>query len=160
MVTRSYHPFGETLSLHDAMSQLLEGSVVRPGLQLGWGGATAQTFPVNVWTTDNEVKVEALLPGVSQEDVQVDIDRGVLTIAAKRHGAESAAGQQWTLREIQPGQFTRSFSLPFPVEVDEVAANFADGVLTLTLPKAAAAKPRRIQIGDEQPAQIASGATA
>ena len=160
MSTRSITPFGEMLSLHDAMHQLLEGSVVRPGLQLGWGGATAQTFPVNVWTTADEVQVEALLPGVSQEDVQVDIDRGVLTIAAKRHGTAPAEGQQWYLHEIQPGQFTRAFSLPFPVEVDEVAATFANGVLTLTLPKAAAAKPRRIEIGGAQPAQLATGATA
>jgi HSP20 family protein len=160
MSTRSIKPFGEMLSLHDAMRQLLEGSVVRPGLQLGWGGATAQSFPINVWTTADEVQVEALLPGVRQEDVQVDLDRGVLTIAATRHGAEPAEGQQWYLREIQPGQYSRAFSLPFPVEVDAVAATFANGVLTLTLPKAAAAKPRRIQIGGAQPAQLASGATA
>ena len=106
------------------------------------------------------MKVEALLPGVSQEDVHVDIDRGVLTIAATRHGAEPVKGQQWYLHEIQPGQFTRSFSFPFPVEVDAVAATFADGVLTLTLPKAASAKPRRIAIGSGQRAHRATAATA
>ncbi len=158
MSTRSTTPFGEMLSLHDAMHQLLEGSVVRPGLQLGWGGATAQSFPVNVWTTTDAVRVEALLPGVRQEEVQVDIDRGVLTIAATRHGAEPAEGQQWYLREIQPGRFARALSLPFPVEVEGAAATVANGVLTLTLPKAEAAKPRRIPIGHEPREQLASGA--
>ncbi len=161
MATRTWDPFSEMFSLRDAMGQLMEESFVRPGA-LTTGGATQTTysFPLNVHGTNDELTVEALLPGVSPEDVQVDIDRGVLTIAATRHGAEPPAGQQWYLREIQPSQYSRAFSLPFPVEVDAVAATFANGVLTLTLPKAAAAKPRRIEIGGAQPAQIASGATA
>ena len=161
MATRTWDPFSEMFSLRDAMGQLMEESFVRPGaLKTGGATQTAYSFPLNVHGTNDELKVEALLPGVSPEDVQVDIDRGVLTIAATRHGAAPAEGQQWHLREIQPGQLTRAFSLPFPVEVEGVAAHFANGVLTLTLPKAAAAKPRRIAIGGEQPAPIESGATA
>ncbi len=151
MVNRSLSPFGEMLSLRDAMNQLLEGSFIRPGTMfLTTGGASAYSFPINVYQTGDDLKVEALLPGVSQEDLQVDIDRGVLTIAAKRHGWEPVEGQSWYVREIQPGQFTRSLSLPFPVEVERVAADFANGVLTLTLPKAEAAKPKRIQVGAGQ----------
>ncbi len=146
---RTWDPFGETLSLRDAMSQLLEGSVVRPGTMLG-GTAAAQSFPLNVRGTGDELKVEALLPGFSEEDVQVDIDRGVLMIAAKRHGWEQADGERWHLREFHPGEFTRSLSLPFPVDVEHASATFANGVLTLTLPKSEAARPRRIQIGGGQ----------
>lgn len=146
---RTWDPFSEMLSLRDAMGQLIEGSFVRPGI--GYAGAQAgYSFPINVHGTADELKIEALLPGVSQEDVNVDIDRGVLTITAKRHGAEVAKGEQWHLREFNPGQFARSLSLPFPVEVEQVSATFTNGVLTLTLPKAEAAKPRRIQIGGGQ----------
>ena len=162
MVSRYWSPFSEMVSLRDAMNQLLEGSFIRPGTFLG-AGATSYSFPLNVYQTQDELKVEALLPGVSEEDVQVDIHQGVLTIAAKRHGWEPTESQSWFVREIYPGQFTRSLSLPFPVEVDQVAAHFTNGVLTLTLPKAEVAKPKRIQIGTgTAPAQeqLAAGPTS
>ena len=148
MVNRTFNPVGEMLSLREAMNQLLEGSFIRPGTTLlAAGGSTAFSFPLNAWGTADELKVEALLPGVSQEDLQVEIDRGMLTITARRHGVEPGERQHWYVREIQPSRFSRSLSLPFPVEAEGVTADFANGVLTLSLPKAEAAKPRRIQIG-------------
>ena len=67
-VQRTWEPFSEMLSLRDAMGQLLEGSFVRPGT--GYAAAQAgYSFPLNVHGTANELQVEALLPGVSQEDV-------------------------------------------------------------------------------------------
>jgi len=145
---RSWDPFTEMLSLRDAMGQLLEGSVVRPGTLLG-GGVTGQAFPLNIRGTADELRVEALLPGISAEDVQVDIDRGVLTITAKRHGWAHVEGEQWHLREFNEGQFSRSLSLPFPVEAERATSTFTNGVLTLRLPKAETAKPRRIPIGGQ-----------
>jgi HSP20 family protein len=147
---RTWDPLSEMLSLRDAMGQLLESSFVRPGTGYGGPSQAGYSFPINVHGTADVLKVEALLPGVSQEDVNVDLDRGVLTISAKRHGPEVGQGEQWHLREFNPGQFARSLSLPFPVEIDQVGATFTNGVLTLTLPKAEAAKPRRIQIGQGQ----------
>lgn len=162
MVNRSLNRFNEVLSLREAMNQLLEGSFVRPGTTLSTtGGANVHSFLLNVYQAGDELKVEALLPGVSQEDVQVEIDGGVLTIAAKRQGWEPAEGQSWYVREIVPARFSRALTLPFPVEVEHVAADFANGVLTLTLPKAEAAKPKRIQIGAGQSLeQIADGQTS
>src|SRR4051794_38502749 len=135
---RTWDPFSEMRSLRDAMGQLLESSVIRPGH--GYSGSTqaSYSFPLNVHGTRDRLTVEALLPGVSEEDVNVDLDRGVLTISAKRHGPAVGQGEQWHLREFNPGQFARSLSLPFPVETDQVNATFANGVLTLTLPKAEA----------------------
>ena len=144
MATRVWNPWQEMFSLQEAMNQFFENPSAR---YHAVGGASTVTFPINVYGTTNELKIEALLPGVSQEDVQIDIDRGVLTIAAKRHGWEPGEGHNWHVREITSGQFTRSLSLPFPVEVERAQAQFANGVLTLTLPKAEAAKPKRIQIG-------------
>lgn len=152
MATRAWNPWGEMVTLREAMNQLMEDSFIRPGATVrAASGAGSFSFPMNVYGTADELKVEALLPGVSPEDVQVDLDRGVLTIAAKRHGWEASEGQTWFAREIQPGQFSRSLTLPFPVEVEQANANFTNGVLTLTLPKAAAAKPKRIQVGSGQP---------
>ena len=148
---RGWEPFSEMVSLRDAMAQLMEGSVIRPGtFALNAATQMASSFPINVHGTADELKVEALLPGISEEDLRVDIDRGVLTISAKRQGQAPVKGEQWHLREFNPGEFGRSLSLPFPVEADQATASFTNGVLTLVLPKAEAAKPRRIQIGGGQ----------
>jgi HSP20 family protein len=151
----TWDPFTEMLSLRDAMGQLLEGSVVRPGTLLG--AATSHAFPLNIHSTADALQVEALLPGIGEEDVQVDIDRGVLTIAAQRQGWDHPEGEQWYLREFNEGRYTRSLSLPFPVDVERATSTLANGVLTLTLPKAEAARPRRIQIGGGQPQQEQRG---
>lgn len=159
MATYTWNPFTEMRTLRDAMTQLMEDSFVRPGAS-GVGAAQASySFPLNIHGTPDELKVEALLPGVAEEDVQVDIDCGVLTVAAKRHTWHQAEGEQWYLREFNPGTFSRSLSLPFPVEVERAHASFTNGVLTLTLPKAEAAKPKRIQIGTgREQKQLASKA--
>src|SRR5918912_3910788 len=96
-ITR-WNPVAEMLSLRDAMSQLLEGSFVRPGFAFG-GLTGAAGFPVNVYRAGDDLKVQALLPGISPEDVDVSVDQGVLTIAAKRHGWEPAEGQRAYVRE-------------------------------------------------------------
>ena len=151
-----WNPIGEMTSLRDAMNQLLEGSFVRPG----FGSIGAASFPVNFYRAGETLKVEALLPGVSPEDVDVNVHQGELTIAARRPGWEPRDGERWYLREIFAGEFTRSFSLPFPVDVEHVTADYANGVLTLTLPVAEAAKPKKIPIGSGRREQPASGTQA
>ena len=156
MASRTWNPFTEMYSLRDAMSQLMEDSFVRPGGAAIGVAQASYSFPLNIHGTPDELRFEALLPGVSEEDVRVDLDRGVLTIAASRHAWEHREGEQVYLREFNQGQFSRSLALPFPVEAERATASFSNGVLTLTLPKAEAAKPRTIRIGgghhEQQPA--------
>lgn len=159
MAINSLNPWTEMLSLRDAMNQLLEGSVIRPGTTLTGGGRGPSSFPLNVYVAGDDLAVEALLPGVSEEDLQVTVERGALTIAATRRGWGQGE-RTWYLREFQPGQFSRAFALPFPVDADQETAHFADGVLTLTLPKAAEARPRRIQVNAGHQKQLASTATS
>ena len=156
---RTWHPFTEMMSLRDAMGQLMEESFVRPGMAASSTAQASYSFPLNIHGSPDELKVEALLPGVSEEDLRVDVDRGVLTITARRHAWEHREGDQWYLREFNPGQFSRSLALPFPVEADRATASFSNGVLTLTLPKAEAAKPKSIRIGtgEHRQEQLSSG---
>ena len=158
MANRTWNPFNEMLTLRDAMSQLMEDSFVRPGASAVGAAQASYSFPLNIHGTSDELRIEALLPGISEEDVRVDIDRGVLTIAAKRHAWEQTEGEQWYLREFNPGGFSRSLSLPFPVEAERATATFSNGVLTLTLPKAEAARPKSIKIGTRQQQQLAAKA--
>ena len=159
---RTWHPFTEMMSLRDAMGQLMEESFVRPGTAASGAARGSYSFPLNIHGTPDELRIEALLPGISEEDLRVDVDRGVLTIAARRHAWEHREGEQWYLREFNPGVFSRSLALPFPVEPDRATATFSNGMLTLTLPKAEAAKPKSIRIGAgrQQGEQLSSGGQA
>jgi HSP20 family protein len=144
------------LSLRDAMDQLFDTHALRPEYGLGLHTPTLAQMPLNVYEMDDALHVEALLPGISEEDVNVAIDRGVLTVGAKRHDARQE-GQRWHVNEFGAGEFTRALSLPYPVDAERVTAQFTNGVLSLTLPKAESAKPRRIAIGGGQQAQLGGG---
>ena len=149
MVNRPRGSLEEMLGLREAMHQLLADSILHPSTTLRTTGTgLVSSFPLNVYETAEVLKVVALLPGVNPDDVQVTIEPGRLTIAAHRQGwePEGQEGLRWHVREIQAADFTRTLSIPFPVEVEQATADFAYGVLLLTLPKAAAAKPKRIQI--------------
>jgi HSP20 family protein len=101
--------------------------------------------PVNVWQDETSLYVEAELPGYSMDDIDVSILENRLTISGKRE-------LQWpeqasVLRqERRTGEFNRTFTLPIEIDSEKVQASFEHGVLTITLPKAAAAQPRKIQV--------------
>lgn len=139
-----WNPLAAMTTPRDAMNQFLAESVVQPGFTLR-SGATA-SFPVNLYRVGDTLKVEALLPGLAPEDVDVNLHQGVLTVAARRRGREPREGERVYVREIVGGEFVRSFTLPMPVDAERVTADFAGGILTLTLPVAEAAKPKKIQI--------------
>jgi hypothetical protein len=105
MATRAWNPWSEVVTLREAMNQLMEDSFIRPGAAVRGATNTGTfSFPLNVYGTADELKVEALLPGVSPEDVQIDLDRGVLTIAPRLGGRRRPAlvPARGPARPIQP----------------------------------------------------------
>jgi HSP20 family protein len=106
------------------------------------------TPPADIRETGEELVVELDLPGVKAEDVDVHFDRGELTIRAKGPGFPTAA-RSWLALEYQPGDYERSFRLSPELDVSRVSAELKNGVLTLRLPKADAAKLRRIAVKGE-----------
>jgi HSP20 family protein len=145
MAFELWDPFRDAVSLRDAMNSLLQESFVRPGTPQGAGSAV--TLPVDVAENDNEFVVKASLPGVKPDDVQITIQGDSVTIRGKSHSAEERQGERWHVRERRHGAFQRSLTLGTPVDADKAAADYEHGVLTLTLPKAEASKPRQIKIG-------------
>jgi HSP20 family protein len=106
----------------------------------------ATPFPaVNVWQSESEVFAEAEIPGVKGEDLDISVVGNELTVKGTRQpmADEQAAFHR---RERGVGAFARVIRLPVDVDPDKVQASLRDGVLTVTLPKAEAAKPRRISI--------------
>ncbi|HEX5444742.1 MAG TPA: Hsp20/alpha crystallin family protein [Pirellulales bacterium] len=103
-------------------------------------------FPaLNVWERGEELYVEAELPGLKVDDVDISVVGGELVIQGKRMDLEEQ-NAVYHRRERGVGEFYRALRLPIEVNVNKIEAKLADGVLLITLPKAEAAKPRRIQV--------------
>jgi HSP20 family protein len=100
--------------------------------------------PVNVWEEGDNLLVEAELPGVKGEDLDISVVGDELTIKGRRTGGED--GVTYHRRERTAGEFARVLRLPVDVDADGVNAALNEGVLLITLPKSEAAKPRRIQV--------------
>jgi len=101
--------------------------------------------PLNVWEDGETLKIEAEVPGVKIEDIEVAFDNGELTLKGEKK-FEAKENTPLHRRERVYGSFTRTLTLPWEVKADQVTAELKDGVLTVTLPKAEAAKPRKVAI--------------
>lgn len=136
------------LTLSQVMDEATNGSVSdaivesRPRIQL-W------IPPVDIYETENAFMIEADLPGVHEENVDIQFDRNTLTISGTR-GATLPAKDKARLRvfsaERLSGTFSRSVRLPDHVDAEKIEANFSSGVLTVQVPKAAGALPRKIAV--------------
>ena len=98
---------------------------------------------VDIYESDDRLTLVADLPGVAKDHLTLGIEQGILTIEALAQSAGAAGG---IYREFGTTGYSRRFQLPDILEFDKVAAELRDGVLTVTLPKAAAARPRRIPV--------------
>ncbi len=142
-LTRRTSPFGELLSLRQAMDRLFEDSYVRPS---GLRAAEDQTLPLDIYATEDALVVKAALPGVKPQDVEITVSGDMLTISGTFNEEREQKGEQYLFQELRRGRFTRSVSLPADLDRDAATANFEDGLLTLTIPKAEETKPRQIRI--------------
>jgi HSP20 family protein len=156
IIRRAPSPFGDLLSLRQAMDRLFEESFVRPGVTWGEGGLV----PMDVYATDDDFVLEANLPGVKPEEVDITVENNTLTISGEAHSSRKEEEGATILQEIRRGRFTRTLTLPAGLEPDKAKATFEDGVLTLRIPKAEQVKPRQIKItsgnGHDKPARIES----
>jgi HSP20 family protein len=106
---------------------------------------------IDLYQTDKEVVVKAVLPGVKADDVQINLTGEVLTIRGETNQEEEKKDKSWHIREQRWGAFERSVRLPSDVMSDQATADFENGILTITLPKAAEAKPKTITINANKP---------
>ena len=134
--------FGDLLSLRQAMDRLFEESFVNPRT---WQFGEGQLVPVDVYATNDEIVVEAILPGVKPEEVDITMEGNALTLAGDTSSAMPDR-DSLLLQEIRRGRFVRTLTLPEGLEPDKATATFEDGVLTLRIPKAEQVKPRQIKI--------------
>ena len=110
---------------------------------------SALTFPVDVAETDEHLVVKAALPGIKPDDVDISVNDGVLTVKGETKSEETSEAENYHRREIRFGAFYREIPLPAQVNDDKAEAEFTDGVLTVTLPKAEQARPKQIKVKSE-----------
>jgi HSP20 family protein len=101
---------------------------------------------VDIYEDQNGIKLEADLPGVKPEDFKLSIENYKLTLSGERKFDQEKQGDNWHRIERSYGNFTRTFTLPSTVNIEEVKAEFKDGVLNITLPKREEVKARQIQV--------------
>lgn len=140
-----YNPFSEMVSLRQAMDRLFEDSVVKTA---GYPSDFTETLAprVDIYQTQDAVKVKAVLPGLNSDDVSVDINENVLTLKGEFKNEEEAKDGDYLYQERRYGNFCRSFTLPNGIKIDKADAVMEDGILTISIPKAEEAKPRTIKI--------------
>ena len=106
-----------------------------------------RTFPaVNIWANENSAVVTAELPGLENKDIKLSVVDQNVVIEGVRCEEPLKEGENFHRQERKCGDFKRTIQLPFPVNADKVAANFKNGVLKVTLPRAEADKPKKITI--------------
>jgi HSP20 family protein len=145
-ISRRPSPFGELVSLRQAMDRLFEDSFVRSRGPFSGAFADGAALPLDVSTTPDALIVEAALPGARPDDVDITVEDGTLTIRATTAGERQETEGDYLVREIRRGEFSRSISLPSGLEADRAEASFENGVLSLRIPKAEQVKPRQIRI--------------
>ena len=145
MYARSLFPrdvFAELDRLQREMQQSFDTGPSIRGLTRGYPA-------LNVGGTPTSVEIYAFAPGIEPAKVEVHLDRGVLTLAGERAAAAPAASDEKTtlhLNERFAGRFRRVISLPDDIDPQAVSASYRDGVLHVSIPRKAAAQPRRIEV--------------
>jgi HSP20 family protein len=139
-----WEPFREMVSIRDMLDRFIEdsfGGMARPFDADGF-----MTQPVNMYQTDDDVVVKAALPGFKPEEINLSVTGDVLTLRGESTGDSEVDQATYHLRERRYGAFSRNFRLPSAVVADKAKAEFENGVLTLTLPKAEEVKPKTITL--------------
>jgi HSP20 family protein len=141
MAINRWDPFVETTSLRDAMSRLFEESVIRPSAGLNGRGGGAL---LDVYEEGESYVIEVAVPGVAPDSVDVSVLGNSVTIRGEWPARPE--GRNYLHAERGGGRFERTITLPTELEPNKASAAAEHGVLRLTLPKAEAARPKRIQL--------------
>ena len=138
-----WEPAREMMTLREAMDRLFDDAFTRP---LSLAGNNWSIPAVDMYQTDNEVVVKAALPGIKADEVQINVTGEVLTLKGETKQESETKEKAYHIREQRWGSFERSLVLPTEVVADKAKADFENGILTITLPKAEEVKPKTISI--------------
>ena len=140
---RTLTGFRGTPTLQDQINRLFNDTLEHAGQE---SNLTAWAPAVDIYETPNELVVKADLPDVNEKDIDVRVENNLLTIRGERKFEKSVSEENFLRVERTYGAFSRSFSLPNTVNAEAIAAEYKNGVLTVTLPKREESKPRQVKV--------------
>jgi HSP20 family protein len=140
-----WEPFGDLPDLREELERLF-GRGVGPWKRLTGNGQGAWMPSVDIVEEKDRILVRADLPGMKREDVEVDVDEGVLTIRGERKSETETKDAKAYRVERSYGSFLRSFTLPAGVDESRISASYKDGVLEIALPRAEGAKAKKVKV--------------
>ncbi|HKU21940.1 MAG TPA: Hsp20/alpha crystallin family protein [Terriglobales bacterium] len=144
MLTR-WDPFRELSTIQDRMNRLFQDAYSptrEEGLSTGAFAPLA-----DVYEDENHVTLKLEVPGIDEKDLDIRVENNNLIIKGERKFEKEEKEENFRRVERQYGTFVRSFALPSIVDTDNINANYDKGVLTISMPKRAEAKPKQIQVG-------------
>ena len=146
-----WEPFRELNTLQNEMNRLFNTVFDTPSGGTGNGGTMRRWLPaMDLVETDDHFVLRADLPGMSEDDVKIELEDNTLTVSGERKAEHESKGEGFYRVERASGSFARSLTLPQGVDAEAVAASFDRGVLEVRIPKPEQRKPRRIEIGAGQ----------
>ena len=140
-----WEPLRDLLASQREFDRLFRGAF-SPALSEGELSTRTWAPPVDIYENGDSLVLKAELPGINPDEVEIRVEDNTLYLKGERKFEKEVKEQNYHRVERSYGTFTRSFSLPNSIDADKVAANFKDGVLTLTMPKKEEAKPKTIKI--------------
>jgi HSP20 family protein len=139
-VTR-FDPFRDITTLRDEMNRLFNRATGD-----GVSSGSAWTPAVDIFDTDQAIVLRAELPGLTPDDIDIEIDDNVLSLRGERRFEETVQEGRYYRLERAYGHFQRNVTLPQGVKADEISASFDNGVLSVRVPKAEEVRPRKIAV--------------
>ncbi len=142
-----WDPFRDVMTLQDRMNRLFDHALTKTRADDDEGLTASTWLPaVDIYETADSVILKAELPGVSRENIDIQVRDNTLTLKGERKFEREVKDENYLRIERSYGSFQRAFSLPTVIHQDEIKAVFKDGVLEVTLPKAEEAKPKQVKI--------------
>lgn len=143
MMIRHTSPFGELLQLRRAMERMFDDPFFRPAVASRNG---SRRLPLDVLETPEALVIEAALPGIKPEELEVSVTGDVLTLSAGSESEAASTDSDYRWREVRRGKVTRSVTLPQGVAADQATGTFENGLLRLSIPKTQPADRVRIPV--------------
>jgi HSP20 family protein len=141
-----WEPLNDVVSLRNVMDRLFEESYIQPRFMSPVREGVMGQFALDVIENESAFIVKASVPGFKPDEIDSTVVGDTLTIKGQSKAETLSEKETYLLQERRYGSFQRSISLPVGVQADQAQADFEDGVLTLTLPKIEAAKPKQIKV--------------
>jgi HSP20 family protein len=142
MTVVRWNPLRDVMAASRMLDRVLDNEFSNWSVQDS--GVRVAQLPIDAYSTDNEIVVTASVPGLKPEDVEITVEGETLTIRGETQAR--LENVKYLFAERFHGPFSRTLQLNVPVDVDKVEATFENGVLTLTLPKAEAVRPKIIKV--------------